>query len=100
MYKYIPFQFLSEVKFPWEVASELRIFKRQFSGECPWDHQSKGLPTIGAGDGRARNVMRSSLVVQLVKGPALSLLWLWLQLWHRFNPWPRNFCVPDMRLKI
>ena len=24
---------------------------------------------------------------------ALSLLWLWLQLWHRFSPWPRNFCM-------
>ena len=25
--------------------------------------------------------------MQWVKDPALSLLWLRLQLWHRFNPW-------------
>ena len=23
---------------------------------------------------------------------ALSLLWPWLLLWCRFDPWPRNFC--------
>ena len=34
---------------------------------------------------------RSSLVGQQVKDLALSLLWLWLQLWHAFSPWPRNF---------
>ena len=32
--------------------------------------------------------LRSSLVAQQVKGPALSLLW------HGFIPWPRNFCMP------
>ena len=25
-------------------------------------------------------------MVQHVKDPELSLLWLWLQLWHRFDP--------------
>ena len=30
--------------------------------------------------------IRSSLVVQQAKDPALSLLWLWLLLWHRFDP--------------
>ena len=30
----------------------------------------------------------------VTKDPALSLLWLGLLLWHRFNPWPRNFCMP------
>ena len=34
---------------------------------------------------------RSSCVVQQVKDLALSLLWLWLQLWHVFDLWPRNF---------
>ena len=29
-----------------------------------------------------------------VKDLALSLLWLWLRLWHGFYPWPRNFCMP------
>ena len=33
----------------------------------------------------------SSLVAQKVKDPALLLLWHRLQLWYRFNPWPRNF---------
>ena len=31
---------------------------------------------------------RNSLVVQWVKDPALSLQWLGLLLWCRFNPWP------------
>ena len=36
----------------------------------------------------------SSLVAQQVKDPALSLLWLWL--WHRFDPWPGNFLMPQV----
>ena len=32
------------------------------------------------------NVILSSLMAQRVKDLALSLLWLWLQLWHRFDP--------------
>ena len=31
---------------------------------------------------------RSSLVVQGVKDLVVSLLW------HGFDPWPRNFCMP------
>ena len=30
-----------------------------------------------------------------VKDSALSLLWLRLRLWLRFNRWPRNFCMPQ-----
>ena len=46
--------------------------------------------------------LRSSLeapefpVAQWVKDLALSLLWLWLQLWHRFHPWPGNFHLPQV----
>ena len=29
--------------------------------------------------------------VSVGKDLALSLLWLWLQPWHVFDPWPRNF---------
>ena len=36
-------------------------------------------------------------MAQQVKDPALSLLWLWLQLWRRFHPWPRNFCMLQVR---
>ena len=36
---------------------------------------------------------RSSLVAQWVKALVLSLLWLWLQLWCEFSPWPRSFCM-------
>ena len=39
----------------------------------------------------------SSLVAQEVKDPVMSLPWLRLLLWHRFNPWPRNFCMPKKR---
>ena len=38
----------------------------------------------------------SSLVAQLVKDLVLSLLWLWLQLWHGFNLWPGNFCMSQV----
>ena len=34
--------------------------------------------------------LESSLMVQWVKDLALSLLWLRLLLWHRFDPWPGN----------
>ena len=32
-------------------------------------------------------------MAQRVRDLALSLLWLWLQLGHGFDPWPRNFCM-------
>ena len=36
----------------------------------------------------------SSLLAQWIKDPVLSLQWLRLLLWYRFDPWPRNFCMP------
>ena len=36
---------------------------------------------------------------QQVKDLALSLLWLWLQLWHRLHPWPGNFHRPQTQPK-
>ena len=30
-------------------------------------------------------------MAQWDKDPVLSWLWLWLQLWHRFDPWPSHF---------
>ena len=42
----------------------------------------------------------SSLVVQQVKDLALSLQWLWSLLWHGFDPWPRNFHMPQVWPKI
>ena len=35
-------------------------------------------------------IIRGSLVVQWVKGLALSLLQLWSLLWLDFHPWPGN----------
>ena len=29
-------------------------------------------------------------MAQQVKDPGLSLLWLWFQLWHRFDPWAQE----------
>ena len=34
--------------------------------------------------------MGSSLVAQWLKDLVLLLLWLWLQLWHQFDPWAGN----------
>ena len=33
------------------------------------------------------------MVAQWVKDLVLSLLWFSLLLWHKFNPWPGNFCM-------
>ena len=47
------------------------------------------------------NLYHILLVVKLVKYPAWSLLWLGLLLWHGFDPWSRNFCMPwDATKKI
>ena len=35
-------------------------------------------------------------MAQWVKDPVLSLLWLRLLLWRRFDPWPRNFDMPQV----
>ena len=37
----------------------------------------------------------SSLLTQQVKDPALSLQWLRSLLWRGFDPWPRNFRMPQ-----
>ena len=34
-------------------------------------------------------------MTQWVKDPALSLQWLGPLLWRMFNPWPRNFHMPQ-----
>ena len=44
---------------------------------------------------KAKNIgIGSSLVVQWVKNPVLSLLWLESLLWHGFHSWPGNFHMP------
>ena len=40
--------------------------------------------------------LRSSLVVQGVKGSALSPLWLWFQLWWGFDPWHKPWTQPKI----
>ena len=42
-------------------------------------------------EGRKRLMKRSSLVLQRIKDPTLSLQWLGSLLWHGFDPWPGNF---------
>ena len=42
----------------------------------------------------------SSLVVQQDKDLALSLLWFRPLLWRGFDPWPGNFCNPQVQPKI
>ena len=38
-------------------------------------------------------------MAERVKDPALLLLLLCLQLWCRFDPWPGNFCMPQVQSK-
>ena len=40
---------------------------------------------------------RSSLLVKRVKDSVLSLLWLRVLLGCRFNPWPADFLMPQVR---
>ena len=42
---------------------------------------------------------RSSLVAQWVRDLGVSLMWLWLLLWCRLDPWPGNFHMPWVRAK-
>ena len=41
----------------------------------------------------------SSPVAQQVKDPASSLLWFRSLLWHMLDPWPGNFCMPQVQPK-
>lgn len=41
-----------------------------------------------------KSLVRSSLVAQHVQGLVSLLLWLWLQLWHRFDQ-SLEFCMPQ-----
>ena len=38
-------------------------------------------------------------MAQWVKNPALTLQGLRLLLWHRFDPWPRNFYISSSAAK-
>lgn len=38
-------------------------------------------------------------MAQPAEGLALLLLWLWLQWWHRFDLWSRNFGMPKAQKK-
>ena len=38
-------------------------------------------------------------MVQRVKDPVSSLLWLGSVLWRGFDPWPGNFCIPRVQPK-
>ena len=38
-------------------------------------------------------------MAQWVKDPALLMLWLWLQQWHGFDPWPGNFRMLQVQPK-
>ena len=48
---------------------------------------------------KKRQLCWSSLVVQGVKDPALSLKQLRSLMWSWFNPWPGNFHMPQVQLK-
>ena len=69
--------------------------------------RAKGEGPVGGGDQKMLttaykiNELQSFLVAQQIKALVvwLSLLWLRLLLWHRFDPWPGNFCMPCAWLK-
>ena len=48
---------------------------------------------LGWGECIKNSDFQSSPLAQQVKDLALSLQQLRLLLWHRFNPWSRNFCM-------
>ena len=75
-------------QFPFTLCISLWVEREIISANVnstkdAWQGKSKLLLKKG------RN--HSSLVAQQVKDLALSLLWLWLQLWCKFSPWPREF---------
>ena len=80
-------------------SARFHLLKEQMPGclvgaPWGWGHRHQPCcPSLGGGSVKKSSKFRSSLVVQHVKEPALSLLWLRLLLWCRFNPCPRNFCM-------
>ena len=47
-----------------------------------------------------RTCLRNSLLMQQVKDPTLSVPWLGFLLWCAFDPWPRNFHMPQVRAPL
>ena len=45
-----------------------------------------------ASEGRCQESKRSFLVAHQVEDPALSLQWLGLLLWWKYDPWPTSEC--------
>ena len=56
----------------------------------------KAVPVTGGGKRGQKQELPAG---QWVKDPTLSLLWLWLLLWHRFDLWPGNFHIPRAQPK-
>ena len=69
-------------------ASSWRLAPRWAKGLVMQLVKNRAVKTVGSW---------SVLVVQWVKGLALSVLRRWLQLWCGFGPWPRNFHLPRVR---
>lgn len=55
---------------------------------------------MAGGNGCFKSFIGSSLVVQWVQGPALSLPQLGPRQWRGFDPWARNFRLLKVLLKI
>ena len=66
----------------------------------PWRRGENRLPRVNkALDAKHQKHAWSSLVVQWVKDPALSLLWLRSLRWCGFSPWLRKFHMPRAQPK-
>ena len=76
----------------WFKGSGVAIAAAQIQSQA-WEHP---YATAMAIKKKKKCRLKSSIWDFLLwcKGLKILLLWLWLMLWHGFDPWPGNFHMP------
>ena len=86
-----------------QLVSSITVAVGRLVAVAPIQPLAWELPYAGVGAAPKRlnkkRYLGSFLVAQQIKDLVLSLLCLWIQLWHGFDPWPRNFHMPRAQLK-